>query len=57
MEYNQARECKDCERSSAGTPDVGGVAAQSLRFMVFGHFFGGFHNIFSFGLGAIPTFG
>ena len=23
-----------------GTPDVDGVAAQSLRFMVFGHFFG-----------------
>jgi hypothetical protein len=33
------------------------VAAQSLGFMVFGHFFGGFQNIFSFGLGAIPTFG
>jgi len=35
-------------------PDVGGVAAQGLRF---GHFFGGFRNIFSFGLGAVLTFG
>ncbi|HLO44553.1 MAG TPA: hypothetical protein VK175_09485 [Leadbetterella sp.] len=30
MEYNQARECEDCERSSTGTPDAGGVAAQVL---------------------------